>query len=221
MTKSSRLPPMKLSIILLAGGKGTRMGSAIPKVFLPLNGKPIALHSFKLFQSLPYVQEIIVVCPQDYYHLFPQDTLFAHPGEKRQDSVKNGFEKTSFDPILIHDAARPFVTKEEIDKLLKEGLSIGAATLGIPMKYTIKEVSSNRIVKKTLDRSLLYAMQTPQLLKRDILQKGLDAAQAQNLTVTDDVALAELIQHPVKIIPGFSRNIKITTPEDFQLAQSL
>ena len=212
---------MKLSIILLAGGKGTRMGSPIPKVFLPLNGKPIALHSFELFQSLPYTHEIIVVCPQDYHHLFPQNTLFACPGKERQDSVKNGFEKTSFDTILIHDAARPFITKEAIDKLLDEGLSTGAATLGTPLKYTIKEVSLDRIVKKTLDRSLLYAMQTPQLLKRDILQKGLDAARAQNLTLTDDVALAELIEHPVKIVPGPSRNIKITTPEDLQLADLL
>lgn len=212
---------MKLSVILLAGGKGTRMASPTPKVFLPLMGKPIILHSFELFQSLPYVHEIVVVCLKKYHSLFPENTLFASPGCERQDSVKNGFEKTTGDTILIHDGARPFITKEAIDKLLEEGLPTGAATLGIPMKYTIKQVGLDRIVEKTLDREKLYAMQTPQLLTRTLLQKGLDAATEQKLTLTDDVALAELIHHPVKIVPGNTRNIKITTPEDLHLASIL
>ena len=105
---------MSLSVILLAGGKGTRVRSPIPKVFLPLKGKPIVLHSFELFQSLEKVTEIVVVCPPNYQHLFPPNTCFAFPGNTRQDSVKNGFEKTSCPHILIHDGARPFISIESV-----------------------------------------------------------------------------------------------------------
>lgn len=210
---------MKISLILLAGGKGTRMKSSIPKVFLPLKDKLLILHSYELFSSMEEIGEIIVVCPAKFHSHFPQGTLFANPGKERQDSVQNGFSKTSGDFILIHDGARPFITREEVQKLLKEGLSVGAATLGAPTKNTIKQVGANSLVEKTLDRRLLYEMYTPQLLRRDLLEKGLNAA--KNQKVTDDVALAELIGHPVKIVIGSSRNIKVTTPIDLKLAEIL
>jgi 2-C-methyl-D-erythritol 4-phosphate cytidylyltransferase len=210
---------MKISLILLAGGRGTRMKAPIPKVFLPLRGKPLILHSYELFSSMEEVEEIIVVCPKEFHLIFPKNTLFALPGKERQDSVQNGFAKTSGEFILIHDGARPFITRNEVQKLLHEGLPIGAATLGAPIKNTIKQVNALSLVEKTLDRSLLYEMYTPQLLRRDLLKEGLAAAKNEKLT--DDVALAELIGHPVKIITGSRENIKITTPIDLKLAEIL
>lgn len=207
------------SLILLAGGNGTRMGSTIPKVFMPLKDRAIILHSFDLFSSMNEITEIIVVCPEAYRSSFPSETLFADPGKERQDSVESGFKKTTGEIILIHDGARPFITKKEVLKLLEEGIPIGAATLGSPIKNTIKQVCRNSLVEKTLDRSILYEMYTPQLLKRDLLQKGLSAAKEKKLT--DDVALAELIGHPVKIIMGSPQNIKITHPIDLKLAEIL
>lgn len=195
------------------------MKSSIPKVFLPLKEKPLILHSFDLFSSIEEIEEIVVVCPEAFYSLFPQQTLFATPGIERQDSVQNGFQKTTGDFILIHDGARPFITREEVQKLLREGLPVGAATLGAPAKNTIKQVGKNSLVEKTLDRSLLFEMHTPQLLRRDLLENGLHAAKDQKLT--DDVSLAELIGHHVKIVEGSTRNIKITTPIDFKLAEIL
>ncbi|QVL58129.1 MAG: 2-C-methyl-D-erythritol 4-phosphate cytidylyltransferase [Simkaniaceae bacterium] len=208
-----------ISLILLAGGSGIRMGSTIPKVFLPLKNRAMILHSFKLFFSMKEIAEIVVVCPKEYHSYFPSNTLFAPPGKERQDSVENGFKKTTGEIILIHDGARPFIKKEDVLKLLKEGIPIGAATLGAPTKNTIKQVNHNSLVEKTLDRSILYEMYTPQLLKRDLLEKGLSAAKEKKLT--DDVSLAELIGHPVKIVTGSSRNIKITHPIDLKLAEIL
>lgn len=208
-----------ISLILLAGGKGTRMESTIPKVFLSLKKRAVILHSFELFSSMKEIDEIVVVCPKPYHSYFPSGTLFANPGTERQDSVESGFKKTTGDIILIHDGARPFITEEDVLKLLYEGIPTGAATLGSPIKNTIKQVDQNSFVEKTLDRSLLYEMYTPQLLKRELLEKGLAAAKKKKLT--DDVALAELIGHPVKIVMGSYHNIKITYPIDLKLAEVL
>ncbi len=208
-----------ISLILLAGGLGSRMGSNIPKVFLPLKNKAIILHSFDLFSSMKEISEIVIVCPKEYHHLFPQNTCFAPPGEERQDSVQNGFRKTTGETILIHDGARPFITRGDVLKLIQEGSPIGAATLGAPTKNTIKQVNSSSLVEKTLDRSKLYEMYTPQLLKRELLERGFAAAKEKKLT--DDVALAEFIDHPVKIVTGSTFNIKITHPIDLKLAEIL
>ncbi|MCB1083738.1 MAG: 2-C-methyl-D-erythritol 4-phosphate cytidylyltransferase [Simkania sp.] len=216
-----------IAVILLAGGTGSRMGGPIPKQFLPLKGQPIVQYSFDLFLSLPEISEIVVVCKPQFQTFFEKSPLkaiqFALPGKERQDSVASGFTHVSpsCDYVLIHDSARPLIQEEKVRQLIEEGLLIGAATLGVPMKYTVKEVDENGIVKKTLDRSRLYNIQTPQLLRRDILAKGLKKAQKQGLTLTDDVSLAELIRHPVKIVYGSDENLKITTPEDFEVAKQL
>lgn len=217
------IPSMKpyISLIFLAGGQGNRMKAATPKQFLPLKGKPLARHSFELFLTLPMIQEIVVVCAENYESLFPEATLFAHPGQERQNSVENGFQRVTqkADYVLIHDSARPFVEKKDVEKLLEEGIPVGAATLGVPVKYTIKQIGIDQAVEKTLDRSSLFEIQTPQLLKSSLLRQGLDLANQKNLILTDDVALAELLDHPVKVVTGSYQNLKITTPEDLRYAK--
>ncbi len=195
------------------------MNSDVPKTFLPLRGKPVILHSFELFLSMKEINEIVVVCSKEHQSLFPDKTLFALPGGKRQDSVQNGALKTSGEILLIHDGARPFITREDVLKLLKEGMPAKAAALGIPTKNTIKQVNGNKYVEKTLDRNILYEMYTPQLLAREVYEKGYQAA--KGIPLTDDVALAEYINHPVKIVIGCTSNIKITYPIDLKLAEIL
>ncbi|KAL3613212.1 hypothetical protein CASFOL_042903 [Castilleja foliolosa] len=138
-----------VSVILLAGGKGKRMGASMPKQYIPLLGQPIALYSFYTFSNMPQVKEIVVVCDPSYQDIFEDskdnirvELKFALPGKERQDSVYNGLE--AIDPnselVCIHDSARPLVLKEDVEKVLKDGRHIGAAVLGAPAKATIKEM---------------------------------------------------------------------------------
>ena len=209
---------IRITVILLAGGKGTRMGTPIPKQFLLLNEKPIALHSYDLLKSLENLQELIVVCDPAYRHHFPKDTPFAKPGIERQDSVYEGFQKITkpTDIVLLHDSARPHIKKQDLDKLIREGAPIGAATLASPVVCTIKSANPDHLVKETLPRSELYEIQTPQLLTYKLLKEGLEKARSADHFVTDDVSLAEYLDHPVKLVMGCSANIKITTPNDLK-----
>ena len=214
-----------LSIILLAGGQGTRMGNSTPKQFLPLNGKPLALYSFDFFTQIDLpIQEIVVVCEPKYQLLFTHPfykIVFAKPGTTRQYSVMHGFEALSqnTDFIMIHDSARPFLQEEDVKNLFEEALKIGAATLAYPISTTIKQTNTENIVTCTLDRNFLWEIQTPQCLKSSLLKSGFKKILEENLLVTDDVSLAELQNHPVKILKSNPQNFKITTPLDFKLAE--
>ena len=215
---------LKTSVILLAGGKGERMGSALPKQFLPLHNKPIALYSLEILLQLVEVEEIIVVCAPQYRHFFDGwPVQFALPGEQRQDSVYSGLQMvhSHADWVSIHDAARPFITVEMIKTLFDEAETVGVASLAMPVKNTLKEVGEYQNVSRTLDRSRIWEIQTPQVLKKEILTAGFAYAHTHKLSVTDDVSLAELIGHPVKLVCGAYQNIKITTPEDLGFAEWL
>ncbi|KAG6559562.1 2-C-methyl-D-erythritol 4-phosphate cytidylyltransferase [Candidatus Rhabdochlamydia sp. W815] len=218
-------PTPLISAILLAGGKGTRLKSAIPKQFLPLGSKPLALHSFELLAKSDLITEIIVVCESFYRHLFNSKTPvkigFANPGLRRQDSVSNGLAqitKGSF--VCIHDAARPFLQLDDLKKVIEQALIHKAAALAIPAKNTIKEIDSTSFVRQTLNREILRETLTPQVILLDLLKKGLLEAEKKKIDVTDDVSAIELMGHMVKLVSGKSSNIKITSPEDLQLAQS-
>lgn len=214
---------MLTSIILLAGGSGSRFGSRTPKQFLVLGDKPLFQHSLELFLTLSNIVEIIVVIDEAYRHLVTTPVKFANPGKERQDSVYNGLCKVSSlsEFILIHDSARPLVTKEAVLKVMEDGYAYLAATLATPLKFSVKEALSNHFVNKTIDRSKLFEIQTPQVIAKELLKEGFEFAKKNNCSVTDDVSLVELLGKPVKLTLGEPTNIKVTTPDDLEYANYL
>lgn len=215
---------MLVSAILLAGGKGERMGSSTPKQFLPLQNKAIALHSLEVLLELEEIEEIVVVCALEHRHFFANMPVkFALPGNQRQESVYNGLQMVQPEAqwICTHDSARPFINSQMVRTLFKASEHIGAASLAMPVKNTLKESTGDHKVARTLDRASIWEIQTPQLIKKKILDAGFTYAHAQSLSVTDDVSLAELVGESVKLIQGNYQNIKITTPEDLAFAEWL
>jgi len=213
-----------ITAILLAGGSGSRMQTDLPKQFLPLADKPIAHYALEVLQTLPEIDEIIIVCDPLYRSYFPHKHIrFALPGKRRQDSVWNGLQaiKQPSDLIFIHDAARPFIDIPLSRRVIHAAAETGAAAAAMPVKCTIKETDESGLVIQTPDRSKLWEVQTPQVLKKELLKKGFEHAIDNGITVTDDVSLAELIDHPVQLILGSYRNIKITTQEDMETAALL
>ncbi|KAL0364950.1 UNVERIFIED_CONTAM: 2-C-methyl-D-erythritol 4-phosphate cytidylyltransferase, chloroplastic [Sesamum angustifolium] len=192
-----------VSVILLAGGKGKRMGASMPKQYLPLLGQPIALYR----------------CEREYPHR--HEICFTR--KERQDSVYSGLEAidSNSELVCIHDSARPLVLAGDVAKVLKDGQRVGAAVLGVPAKATIKEANSDSFVVKTLDRKTLWEMQTPQVIRPGLLKKGFELVNREGLEVTDDVSIVEHLRHPVYITEGSYTNIKVTTPDDLLLAERI
>jgi len=211
---------MNLSVILLSGGKGLRMGLSQPKQYLPLGSKAVAEHSFDLFKAHPLIDKIVVVCEKEYEPIF-REALFARPGRRRQDSVWNGLEKISSEWVLVHDAARPFLSRHALDRLIESREEAEALTLAAPLKFTLKEAGTNHFVTQTVDRNHHFEIQTPQMLKTHLLRKGLQCALTHALDLSDDVSAAELLHVPVKLILNPEPNFKITTSHDYTLAKAL
>lgn len=212
-----------ITAILLAGGKGTRLQASTPKQFLPLGGKPLALISLEVLLLLPAITHTIVAAPLAFHSLFGSyPVTLVEGGMERQDSLYNALQHidAACEFVLVHDAARPFITVAMVERLIKEGLTCGAATLAIPLTSTIKE-GKEGFISKTLPREHLFAAQTPQLVKTSLLKQGFERAREGKVAVTDDVSLAELLGHKVRLVEGSATNIKITTPEDLLLAQAL
>lgn len=227
---SAAVNEKSVSVILLAGGKGKRMGASMPKQYLPLLGQPIALYSLYTFSRMIEVKEIVVVCDPSYEDIFEEakdkinvDLKFTLPGKERQDSVYSGLQAVDLNSelVCIHDSARPLVRSGDVEKVLKDGWLIGAAVLGVPVKATIKEANSDSYVVKTLDRKTLWEMQTPQVIKPELLRKGFELVHRGGLEVTDDVSIVEHLKHPVYVTEGCYTNIKVTTPDDLLLAERI
>lgn len=207
---------MKAWGILLAGGRGTRMGKGLPKQFLEIHGRPVALYSFDLFLTLDI--PLVVVCAEENRHHFPTNTLFADPGKERMDSVANGLAAVPSDAthILVHDSARPCLLPDRVQAVLSAANEHGAAVLGTRAKNTVKEVADGFVVR-THDRSLLWEVSTPQVVRRDWLTDGLQLARKRKMVVTDDVSCAELLGHPVRLVEDHPSNSKLTTPSDLPI----
>lgn len=215
------------SLVFLSGGVGTRMGKDVPKQYLTLDQKLLALHSFEVFIAMPEIQDIVVVCEKKYEKVYLHAALgrevrlsFAHPGNRRQDSVSNGIRLLQDNPLVcIHDSARPFIEEELIREVVQEALSWEAAVAGVKVKSTIKICDGAQIVVETPSRGCLWEIQTPQVIRLNLLLEGFAYADEHDITVSDDVSLVELMGKPVKVVEGSYANIKITTPEDLILAE--
>jgi 2-C-methyl-D-erythritol 4-phosphate cytidylyltransferase len=213
------------SAIIVAAGKGTRMGPNIDKLFLELCGEPVIAHTWRRFDRSAVIDEIVVVVREGMQSAFAQVAdrcglskpyrLIAG-GKERQDSVWNGLQAISpqAEIVAIQDAARPCTSLELIAATVQSAREVGAAVAAQPVTDTIKESSDGTMVERTLDRSRLWAVQTPQTFRVDIIRRALDEVRARGLVVTDDTAACELIGCPVKLVISNLPNPKVTRPED-------
>jgi len=218
--------------LILAAGKGVRLGTTKGKAFLPLAGKPLLAWTLSVFASFPNIHQIIIVVPPGRKETCWKEVLSPYGfeqarmvvgGAERQDSLQNGFAEID-EPcnlVIIHDGVRPFLDHEILRKSLEAAEKYGASVVAVPVKDTIKIGDERGMVHMTLDRSRLWSVQTPQTYKYDILRLALAEAKTMNVHGTDDASLVERIGKPVKIVAGSYENIKITTPEDMLLGEML
>ena len=221
---------MKTSVVIVCAGNSTRMGG-VNKILLPLGERKVIGVTMQAFQSCDSVSEIIIVAREDDIPAIQAEAEAAGitklaacttGGATRQESVINGIKKISkgTDLVAVHDGARPLVKPEHIEKVIKDASVFGGATLGVPVKDTIKNVDGGLIID-TPPRSSLYITQTPQIFKRDLYFEGIDFALEHGLDFTDDCQLVEAIGGKVAMTVGDYTNIKITTPEDIDIAEVL
>jgi len=233
-----------VGFVLLAGGTGSRMKANMPKQFMELKGMPVLHHSLDLFlNKLPAVCEkaglkgppivALVLDPkyqpeyQPIVDKYAGRLAFANPGIERQGSVENGVNKVvelsrgecTF--VAIHDSARPLVTIGEICNVVKDAKECGAAVLGVPCKATIKESEDGSTILRTIPRARLWEVHTPQVIEIEKLQRGFEKVAKEGLEVTDDVSIVEAMGETVKLTLGEYTNLKITTPEDMDVATAI
>lgn len=215
---------MKVGVILAAAGSSRRMGGGKNKVLRMLEGRPILAHSLTTFATLDFVKEIVVVTRledrQDVERIASQygvSVKVVLGGRERQESVYLGLQALSPDVswVMIHDAARPYVTREIIERAWQACQERKAVGVGVPVTDTIKVVEKG-VVQQTLRRDTLWAVQTPQVFARDLITTAHERAMAEGFTATDDCALVEWCGHPVVMVEGDYRNIKITTEADLE-----
>jgi len=221
---------MPAIVILVAAGRGERMGADRPKAFLSLGGQPLLLRSALTFEASPSVGGVVGVVPAGDQGaarelLAPVSKLVAvvPGGDRRQDSVLQGLKALpdGFEGVvLVHDAARPLVEVDLVESVVRAAEEDGAALPVLPLTDTVKRVRDGR-VEETLDRSELGAAQTPQGFRLDLLVSAYEAAFRDRVTVTDEAMAVERVGRPVRAVPGSPRNRKITTPEDLAWAESL
>lgn len=218
----------KIAVIIAAAGSGNRMGSGIPKQYLEIMGKPVLTRAVEAFAQNASTDEIYVVVHQDYVETSRKEYCsskikqIVSGGAERQDSVYAALSvlPADVDFVLVHDGARPFVTNDSIDALIESTVSHGAAVMAVPVKDTIK-AAEDEVFTKTLDRSRLYSIQTPQGFNRKLLTTAYQKAFAENFYGTDDAVLVEKMGEKVYLVKGDYNNIKITTKEDVAVGEAI
>ncbi len=220
------------SAILVAAGKGTRMGAGVDKLFLKVAGRPVVAHTWQKFDDAACIWEIILVVRRGRQKMFQEMAKkyqFRKPyrivigGAERQDSVWNGLKALSPETkiVAIHDAARPCVSEELIADTVKRAEETGAAVAAQPVTDTIKESSDGRLIERTLNRSKLWSVQTPQTFRVDVIRRALEVVRRRGMIFTDDTAACELIGQPVRLVSRLTPNPKVTVPGDVPLIETL
>ncbi len=221
---------MKTTAIIVGAGQSTRMGMNISKQLIPLCGKETIVHTLTAFQNAETVTEIIVVCRMQDKEIIRSLALKYHisklkdltvGGNTRQQSVINGLRLVSDDTdyIAIHDGARPLVSTEKINLVIRNASVYGSSALGVNVKDTIKVVDKENFIQSTPERSSLIAIHTPQVFEKTIYLQAVQKAVSENKDYTDDCQLIETMGKRVYVTPDFPTNIKLTTPEDILTAE--
>lgn len=214
-------------VIIVAGGKGMRMGTDLPKQFLPIGGQPIIMHTIRQFYEYNSLINIILVLPvshQQYWRGLIKEYDFKIPhqiadaGETRFDSVKNGLEKAKGKLIAVHDAVRPFISKSLINRCFLSAMENKTAIPTIPSKDSLRKMIDyeNSVI---IDRSKIVQVQTPQVFEAELLKTAYRVSYQDSFT--DDASVVEYSNHRVHLIEGGETNFKITTPLDLKVAEFL
>lgn len=224
--------------IVLAGGKGSRMGSKIHKQYLLLAGKPVLYYSLKIFQETEFIDEIILVvgegekefCRQQFVKEYGINkiTKIVVGGAERYHSVWNGLMAMENENgyVFIHDGARPFLEKDILERAFCDVKRYHACVVGMPIKDTVKIANEQGMVSHTPQRSKVWTIQTPQVFETELIKRAyhayMEEKESKGIRVTDDASVVELMtDHAVKLVEGSYANIKITTPEDLKIGESL
>ena len=218
--------------ILVAAGKGVRMGAGVDKLFLEMAGRPVIAHTWQRFNDVPCIGEIILVVRDGMQKAFAElasrfnlqkPFRIVVGGAERQDSVWNGLEAlpVTAEVVAIHDAARPCTGDELIATTIQAADETGAAVAAQPVTDTIKESADGRLIQRTLDRSKLWAVQTPQSFRVEVIRRALAEVRRRRLIFTDDTAACELIGQPVRLVSSIAPNPKVTVPGDLPFIEML
>ncbi len=222
-----------LRVVIAAAGQGSRMGTKTNKQFILLNSHPVLAYSLDFFERQDLVDEIVVVssakeldyCQHEIVNKFRYKKVSAvlAGGKERQDSVWVGLQYLGLDTdfVAVHDGARPLLSSDVLRRLLKEAEEWGAAIPGVASKDTMKMVNKDSFVRQTLDRAMIYAIQTPQVFKYNEIMAAYRQAYEEGFYATDDSALFEKYIGRVKLVAGDYNNVKITTPEDLMIVKGL
>ena len=219
-------------VVIVAAGTGSRMNMGINKQFIKLEGKEIIAYTIEKFYNNSNIEDIVVVVKEDESEFFKKEILdkynfknvkIAYGGKERQESVYNGLKllDEKCDVVLIHDGARPFVSDKIIDKSIEEAKEHKAIVVGVPVKDTIKVIDNDKNIVDTPNRSVLWAVQTPQTFDYNILIDAYKDAFKNKFYGTDDAMLVERIGYKVKMLEGSYNNIKITTQEDLNIGSQI
>ncbi|QED45920.1 2-C-methyl-D-erythritol 4-phosphate cytidylyltransferase [Cytobacillus dafuensis] len=221
---------MAYRVIIPAAGQGKRMGAGKNKILLELNQLPIIIHTLRVFELDEDCEGIILaVNPQDEdemkslldRHQITKVTSFVPGGKERQHSIYNALKQVRQEGIvLVHDAARPFIDKNLLRSLIEAAKTSGAAILAVPVKDTVKK-ATGKFVAETVERTSLWAVQTPQAFRFSILFEAYRKAEEDDFLGTDDASLVERLGKDVVIVEGSYDNIKLTTPEDLYFAEAI
>ena len=221
-----------VSAIIVAAGRGTRMGPDRDKLFLEVSGRPVVAHTMRRFDHAREIEEIVLVVREGMQGAFKelaaqcQLTKKFHivaGGAERQDSVWSGLAALSPDcqVVCIQDGARPCTSFEIITETIVAAREMGAAVAARPVTDTIKESADGRLITRTLDRAKLWSVQTPQTFRVEIIRHAISLARERGLHLTDDTAACELAGHPVRLVAGAAPNPKVTVPDDLPYIELL